>query len=66
MRVTKNIMMEEKSSSSPKKPKMMIKRVLKKKKSFVNKIQMMKPTLIPLGDTKTMQRVNKKIRILKN
>jgi len=66
MRVMKNIMMEEKSSSYPKKPRMMIIRILKKKKSFVKKIQMKKPTLIPFGDTKTMQRVNKKMRILKS
>jgi len=45
---------------------MMIIIILKKKKSFVKKIQMKKPTLIPFGDTKTMQRVNKKMRILKS
>jgi hypothetical protein len=43
----------------------MITRILKKKKSFVKKIQMKKPTLIPFGDAMTMQRVNKKMRILK-
>jgi hypothetical protein len=43
----------------------MITRVLKKKKPFLKKIQMKKPTLIPFGDTKTMQRVKKKMRILK-
>jgi hypothetical protein len=53
MRVMKKIMMEDKSSSQPKKPRMMITRVLKKKKSFLKKIQMKKPTLIPFGDTKT-------------
>jgi hypothetical protein len=66
MRVMKTIMMEAKSSSKPKKPRMMITRVLKKKKSFLKKIQMKKPTLIPFGDTNTMQRVNKKMRILKS
>jgi glutathione synthase/RimK-type ligase-like ATP-grasp enzyme len=54
MRVMKKIMMEEKSSSYPKKPRMMITRILKKKKSFVKKIQTKKPTLISFGDTKTM------------
>jgi hypothetical protein len=66
MRVMKKIMMEDKSSSQPKKPKMMITRILKRKKSFVKKIQIKKPTLIPFGDTVTMQRVNKKMRILKS
>jgi hypothetical protein len=45
---------------------MMITGILKNKKSFVKKIQMKKPTLIPFGDTKTMQRVNKKMRISKS
>jgi hypothetical protein len=45
---------------------MMIIITLKKKKSFVKKIQMKKPALNPFGDTNTMQRVNKKMTILKS